>query len=63
MIPAEPIPAPGFRMVSGKQSPPDNGTKYEVQFRNGYVDRKHTYSAGQLRWKHDGSDWDVVAVR
>lgn len=34
-----------------------------VQFRNGYVDEKTAYSAGQLRWVHDGSDWDVVAIR
>ena len=34
-----------------------------VQFRNGYVDRKNSYSADQLRWVHNGSDWDVVAIR
>lgn len=34
-----------------------------VQFRNGYVDDKHSYSADQLRWVHNGSDWDVVAIR
>lgn len=34
-----------------------------VQFRNGFVDEKHSYTAAQLRWTHDGSDWDVIAVR
>lgn len=62
-FPVDPIPAPGFRRVSGKRSPPDDGKKYEVQFRNGYVDRKNTYTAAQLQWKHGESDWDVVAVR
>lgn len=59
-----PLPeiAPGFRKITGKRSP-NSGTKYEVQFRCGYVDHKHTYEAHQLRWTHDGSDWDVIAVR
>ena len=56
-----PIP-PGFRPVSGKRSPPKGDTKYEVQFRNGFVDRTG-YTASQLVWIHDGSSWDVVAVR
>ena len=34
-----------------------------VQFANGYVDRKHTYTAPQLRWIHIGHDFDVAAVR
>lgn len=34
-----------------------------VQFRNGYIDEKHSYSGDQLRWIHNGSDWDVVAIR
>lgn len=34
-----------------------------VRFRNG-VESKHSYRADQItRWWHDGSDWDVVAVR
>lgn len=63
MLPADPIPAAGFKVISGKRSPPDDGRKYQVQFRNGYVDRKHEYTAGQLVWKHDGGCWDVVAVK
>ena len=55
--------APGFRKVSGKRSPPKDGAKYQVQFRGGYVDLKHTYEAGHLVWKHEGHEWDVIAVR
>ena len=62
-LPVQPIPAPGFRMVSGKRSPPDDGREYQVQFRNGFVDDKHKYTARQLKWKHEGHDFDVVAVK
>lgn len=61
-LPIQPIPAPGFRMVSGKRSPPKGERQYHVQYRNGYVDR-WTYTAAQLVWLHAGHDWDVVAVR
>lgn len=57
------IPAPGFRMVSGKRSPPKGEQRYEVQFRCGYVDDRNTYTAAQLVWQHHGHGWDVVAVR
>jgi hypothetical protein len=60
-LPISPIPAPGYSLISGKRSPPDNGTQYMPQYRNGYVDR-WTYTAKQLRWVHDGSAWDVVAI-
>ena len=56
MLPTDPIPANGFRLISGKRSPPKGDKRYEVQFRNGYT-------AAELRWIHDGSDWDVVAIR
>lgn len=62
-LPSYPIPAPGFRLVSGKRGPRDKTTKFQVQFRNGYVDGKHEYTADQLRWNHTGDAWDVVAVR
>jgi hypothetical protein len=62
-LPADPIPAPGFKLISGKKAPPDDGTEYEIQFRSGWIDRARTYTARQLVWKHDGSAWDVVAVR
>lgn len=62
-LPSEPIPAPGFKTISGKRKPPANDQRYEIQFRNGYVDRKASYTAAQLVWIHDGGPWDVVAVR
>ena len=34
-----------------------------IQFRNGYVPPDSTYTANQLVWIHDGSSWDVVAVK
>ena len=52
----------GFRPVSGKRSPPKGDTKYEVQFRNGFVDDRG-YTASQLNWIHTGWAFDVVAVR
>lgn len=52
----------GFRPVSGKRSPPKGERKYEVQFRNGFIDRTG-YTANQLVWVHDGGSWDVVAVK
>ena len=70
MLPAEPIPAPGFNLVSGKRNPPAGDRQYTVQFRTnvegmGYVDRARTYTASQLVWVHSDppSAWDVVAVK
>ena len=60
-LPVQPIPAHDFRMVSGKRSPPDDGKEYHVQFRNGYVPQ-YRFTARQLVWKHEGHDWDVIAV-
>lgn len=54
---------PGFQLISGKRSPPKNDQRYEVMFRNGYIDDKHTYRADQLNWIHDGGSFDVIAVR
>jgi hypothetical protein len=56
-------PPEGFTRISGKRSPPRDGAKYHVQFRNGFIDWRTAYSAEQLVWKHDGSSWDVVAVQ
>ena len=54
--------ADGFTPTHGRI--PRTGEKpLRVQFANGYVDTKHTYTARQLRWDHTGSDWDVVGVR
>lgn len=62
-LPTDPIPAPGFTLISGKRNPPDDGTRYEIQLRTGHVDRTHRYTAKQLVWIHGGHVGDVVAVR
>ena len=62
-LPVDPIPAKGFKLISGKRSPTRSERKYTVQFRSGYVDRKHEYTAEQMNWIHDGGPWDVVSVK
>lgn len=57
------IPAPGFKLVSGKRSPPKDDKLYTIQLRNGWCDIKHQYTASQLRWIHDGSSGDIVAIK
>lgn len=59
----QPIPATGFTKISGKRNPPDDGTEYRIQLRNGWVDENNHYTARQLVWIHDGSSGDVVAVK
>ena len=57
------IPAPGFRLVSGKRSPPKGEQQYFIQLRNGFADERISYLPSQLRWIHDGGSGDIVAVR
>jgi hypothetical protein len=52
----------GFRTVSGKRRPPPD-KEYTVMFRNGFIDWQRTYTRDQLVWVHEGSSWDVVAVK
>lgn len=65
----QPIPAPGFVLISGTRNAPDDGTEYHVQFRSGFCDFQNRYTARQLVWIHDfstnpqGSGGDVVAIR
>lgn len=59
----EEIPAPGFRLVSGKRNPKDDGKQYHIQLRNGFADMNHAYTAHQIVWIHAKSGGDVVAVR
>jgi len=59
----EPIPAPGYRTISGKANPPDDGTLYHVQLRSGFADQSNAYTARQIVWIHTGSGGDVVAIR
>jgi len=58
-----PIPAPDFTLISGKRNPPNDGTEYHIQLRNGWCDLTNRYTASQLVWLHDGGSGDVVAVR
>jgi hypothetical protein len=63
------IPAPGFIKTRGDRTPPDDGTLYHIQLRNGFCDMANKWKSGQLIWIHDfsikpeGSGGDIVAVR
>ena len=74
----QPIPAPGFQLISGKRNPPDGeGVKYWVQLRMdagvdcvgkpGWVDEHGPWPVKGPRWKWDSADsddrTDIVAVR
>lgn len=64
MTPAERVPAPGFHKNPGTYPdlmPPQ--MELRVQFANGRIDDKHTYTPAQLRWSLTGSSWDVGAVK
>lgn len=52
---------PGFKPVSGKRGP--SGGLWHIMLRMGFVDERVAYEPRQLRWVHDGSAGDVVAVR
>lgn len=54
------IPIAGFVPTNGRK--PRTSEKLRVQFRCGYVDWTHEYTADQLRWNDTGNGWDVVAV-
>lgn len=63
------IPAPGFRLTTGKRNPPaGDGAKYWVQLGCGWVDELAPWpaSGGGVVWKWKGDspgDWEVAAVR
>lgn len=69
----KPIPAPGYKRISGRRNPPrgDGDKRYFVQYRNGIIDERYTLPARterglqtQWKWPQD-SDWafDIVAVK
>ncbi len=60
-VPIKPVPAPGFKLISGKRKPTEG--EYHVQSRNGLVWEDRTYGPEHLNWLHTGSDWDIAAVR
>lgn len=61
---SEPLPdvAPGFQRISGTREPPDDGPFY-IQLRMGFWSEKYSYTSSQLRWVHDGSAGDIIAVK
>ena len=74
----KPIPAPGFKLISGKRNPPKGeDVKYWVQLRAdagvdcvgkpGWIDEHGPWPSKGPRWKWSGPnsvDWaDVVAVK
>jgi len=59
----EPIPAPGFQLISGKRNPPDDDSEYHIQLRTGFADRTNRYTAKQIVWIHTNSAGDVMAVQ
>lgn len=66
-LPTDPIPAPGFIAWPEGKKPRNQTAQFEVQYRNGYIDKANRYTAMQIRWQRwpDGKpcDWDIVAVR
>lgn len=67
-----PIPAPGFRTISGKRNPPDkDGAKYWVQLAleepgMGWLDTHGPWPVSGPKWKWRGDrpqPWEVVAVK
>lgn len=55
------IPAPGFTLTSGKRGPREG--KWWVQLRTGWVDELGPWPSQGPRWVHDGSEFDVIAVK
>lgn len=55
-------PAPGFTPTNGRK-PRTGEAKLIAQFRCGYIDDRHTYTAAQLQFADRGSDWDIIAVK
>ena len=70
----QPIPAPGYALISGNRNPPDGeGVKYWVQLRSGWVDELSPWPVKGMAWRgKTGPRWkwgsrpdcaDIVAVR
>lgn len=60
----EPIPAPGFTLISGTRKPPAPwGEKLWCQLRTGWVDHFGPWPVHTTNWIHQGTAGDVVAVR
>ena len=58
------IPAPGFTRANGKRRPNKAwGERVYCQIRNGLVDESAPWLVSEVRWIHDGSNGDVVAIK
>jgi|TARA_R100000093_G_C1922279_1_gene66029 hypothetical protein len=53
--------APGFTATEGRT--PVTDQRLTIQFRCGYVDLKHSYLVGDIRWNNTGHPWDVLAIK
>lgn len=60
-----PIPAAGYRTISGKRRPPRSlGDELHCQLRSGIVDPYgKPWPVETTVWIHDGSPADVVAIK
>lgn len=63
-----PIPAPGFRRISGKRNPPTTDSGYWVQLGSGWVDELGPWPVRGPNWKWKAPDegpapWEVAAVK
>lgn len=57
-----PLPE-GFKRISGKDKPMDPNSRWFVQLRCGFVDRRIAYAPSQLKWIHGFHSGDIVAVQ
>ena len=65
------IPAEGFSLISGTRAPPKRmGTHLWVQLRGtpetataGWADEFAPWPVSEVRWVHDGTAGDVVAIK
>jgi hypothetical protein len=59
----QPIPAPGYTLISGKRKPPaDWGEALYCQLRSGICGRE-PWPVATVNWIHQGTTGDIVAVR
>lgn len=58
------VPAPGYTLTEGRKPRLPAGYVLLCQLRNGHVDPYgKPWPIGDVRWSHDGSAGDVVAVK
>lgn len=51
-------------MISGNRAPPKRlGSHLWCQCRNGLIDETAPWPVSEVRWIHDGTEGDVVAIK